>query len=182
MIISLTGFMGVGKSTIARLLGGSLCCKVIDIDRLIEKEQGKSVAEIFQNFGENYFRKLEEETLNRIIGDNNEKLLIISLGGGTLISQNNQKIVKENTYCIYLRASVNLLTERLAAHRGKRPALDSIDDNSLEQEVSDLLQKRLNGYENTAKLIIDVDEKSVRSILNEIISGLDSFNEAFSEV
>ncbi|HON55160.1 MAG TPA: dephospho-CoA kinase [Bacteroidales bacterium] len=177
MIISLTGFMGVGKSTLARLLAGSLCCRVIDLDRLVETEQGRSVAEIFQNYGENYFRALEEEALKRIISDNSERLLILSLGGGTLISENNQKIIKEHTHCIYLRASVNLLTERLASHRGKRPALDSIDDNSLELEVSNLLQKRLKGYENTAKLIIDVDEKSVRSILNEIISGLDSFSE-----
>ncbi len=170
MIISLTGFMGVGKSTIAGLLAKHLYCKLIDLDKLIEQEEGMAVSEIFSTKGEIYFRNLEEKSLAKLVKENNEKILILSLGGGTLISDANRKIIKKNTRCIYLRASQELLTERLMTHKGKRPVVDNIDDASLHEEISTLFEKRKPGYEAAASIIIDVDGKSVRDLLVEIIS------------
>lgn len=170
MIISLTGFMGVGKSTIAGLLAKHLYCKVTDLDKQIEHEQGMAVSEIFSTKGETYFRKLEEQSLERLIKENKEKILILSLGGGTLMSEANRRIIRKCTRCIYLRASLELLTERLMTHKGKRPVVDNIDDASLHEEISTLFEKRKPGYEAAASIIIDVDGKSVRTLLLEIMS------------
>ena len=170
MIISLTGFMGVGKSTIAGLLAKHLYCKVVDLDKLIEQEQGMAVGEIFSTKGEFFFRKLEEQSLERLIKENKEKILILSLGGGTLMSEANRRIIRKSTRCIYLRASLELLTERLMTHKGKRPVVDNIDDASLHEEISTLFEKRKPGYEAAASIIIDVDGKSVRTLLLEIMS------------
>ncbi|MEA5005852.1 MAG: shikimate kinase [Rikenellaceae bacterium] len=170
MIISLTGFMGVGKSTIAGLLAKHLYCKLVDLDKLIEQEQGMAVSEIFSSKGELYFRKLEEETLEKLINKNKEKILILSLGGGTLMSEANRIIISKNTYCIYLKASLELLTERLMTHKGKRPVVENIDDENFREEIRSLFEKRKPGYEAVASIIIDVDRKSIRTLLLEIIS------------
>jgi len=170
MIISLTGFMGVGKSTIAGLLAKHLYCKLVDLDKLIEQEQGMAVGDIFSTKGEAHFRKLEEQSLERLIKKNKEKVLVLSLGGGTLMSEANRKIIKKSTRCIYLRASLELLTERLMTHKGKRPVVDNIDDASLHEEISTLFEKRKPGYEAAASIIIDADGKSVRALLLEIMS------------
>ena len=113
MIIAFTGFMGVGKSTIAERLSKALLCKYIDLDKYIEEKSGLSIAEIFENLGEDYFRKLEEESLEEVIANNTGKYTVLSLGGGALISSHNQKIVKETTFCIYLRGNSATLTDRL---------------------------------------------------------------------
>jgi len=172
MIITLTGFMGVGKSTIANLLAKHLYCKLVDLDRYIEDEQGMPVSEIFRQMGEPYFRHIEEVTLGKIVNGNSEKVLVLSLGGGSLISRKNQDIVRQKTRCIYLKASTQLLAERLATHRGKRPVVDNIDDHSLHEEISPLFDRRKTGYENSASIIIDTEGKSINSILTEILEKL----------
>jgi len=172
MIITLTGFMGVGKSTIANLLAKHLYCKLVDLDKYIENEQGMPVSEIFRNMGESHFRHLEELSLKKIINENAEKVLVISLGGGTLISGVNQSIIKQQTKCIYLKASIQLLAERLAEHRGKRPVVDNIDNLNIQEEIAPLFEKRKTGYENAASLIIDTDGKSIKTILIEIINKI----------
>jgi shikimate kinase len=85
MIISLTGFMGVGKSTISERLSKHLYCKVVDLDRHIEQHEGMTIDEIFKTKGEQFFREIEELYLDKILLENREKVLVLSLGGGTLI-------------------------------------------------------------------------------------------------
>jgi len=85
----LTGMMGVGKSTIGRLLAKKLAVRFIDIDKIIEKQEKKSIKKIFEVFGETYFRKLEEKTTLKLIQN---KESVIALGGGAFI---NSKIRRE---------------------------------------------------------------------------------------
>jgi len=82
MIISLTGFMGVGKSTIAERLSAHLFCKHIDLDSYIEKSRGEKIVDIFDSQGEEAFREIEEQALERLLSQNREKVMVLSLGGG----------------------------------------------------------------------------------------------------
>lgn len=172
MIIAFTGFMGVGKSTIAERLSKTLLCKYIDLDKYIEEKSGLSIAEIFENLGEDYFRKLEEESLEEVIANNTGKYTVLSLGGGALISSQNQKVVKETTFCIYLRGNSATLTYRLIKAKKSRPHIKEKSGEDLEKEISRLFSVREQGYKYSATLIIDVDGKSIREIVEEIIEQI----------
>jgi len=161
--------MGVGKSTIAERLSKTLLCKYIDLDKYIEEKSGLSIAEIFENLGEEYFRKLEEESLEEVIANNTGKYTVLSLGGGALISTHNQKVVKETTFCIYLRGNSATLTDRLIKAKKSRPHIKEKSGEDLEKEISRLFSVREQGYKYSATLIIDVDSKSIREIVDEII-------------
>jgi len=172
MIICLTGFMGVGKSTISEKLGNHLYCKVIDLDRYIEFNEGITIEEIFNSKGEPYFRDREEYYLNRLITDNKEKVLVLSLGGGTLISRQNQKLIKEKTFCIYLKASSNTQFSRLSNSKKTRPNLSGFSDAEFEKGIEQLFEERREGYEKSNSLVIDVDGKSIKNMLSEIMNSI----------
>lgn len=164
--------MGIGKSTVSQRLSRHLYCKSTDLDRYIENIEGTSIDEIFRNKGEQYFREREEYCLNRLITENREKVLILSLGGGTLISQLNQRLVKDNTFCIYLKSSLKTQVDRLSKTRKTRPNIANIPEGGLEKEIEKLFEQRREGYENSCSLVIDVDGKSVKQILAEIIGSI----------
>ena len=106
MMISLTGFMGCGKSSVGRKLSALLSCPYADLDSIIEESQGRSVPEIFASDGEAGFRRLEYKLLDEYLSLPVSGVL--SLGGGTVMSPECAGIVHTKTTCIYLRASVVL--------------------------------------------------------------------------
>ena len=156
MIISLTGFMGVGKSTVSARLAKHLYCKCIDLDKYIEP----------------YFRNREEFYLNEILTENREKVLVLSLGGGTLISLKNQKLIKEKTLCVYLKSTTDTMSKRLSVSRKSRPGIESMASDSFTKGVEMLFEMRKEGYEYCNSLVIDVDNRSVKDILALIISSI----------
>ncbi len=102
--VVLTGFMGVGKSTVARHLSQILSCKRLDLDYFIEEKEGKKIAEIFDEIGEDSFRNLETACLKTILNDFSIK--IISLGGGAWISSENRQIIKDkDCLCVWLQST-----------------------------------------------------------------------------
>ncbi|CAN5151752.1 shikimate kinase [soil metagenome] len=92
--IVLTGFMGVGKSTVARFLGYLLKCKTVDLDSVIEASENKRIAEIIEAEGLAQFRKIETENLRKILRESDA--LIIALGGGAWTIEENRRIIKTN--------------------------------------------------------------------------------------
>ncbi len=102
--IILTGFMGVGKSTIARFLSFMLKCEKIDLDLVIEENERRTIAEIIQTEGEAHFRRIETENLSRVLGRNNVQ--IIALGGGAWISEENRRLIKQHDFTtVWLESS-----------------------------------------------------------------------------
>lgn len=172
MIITLTGFMGVGKSTIASRLAAYLYCSYKDLDIEIEQGEGLSADELFASEGEQEFRKLEEKYLERIINECSEKVFVLSLGGGALLSSKNRKLVTDETLCIYLKASLETLTERLVKAKKSRPLVKDKSDTELRNEVVRLFNEREPGYDSVAKLVVCVDKKTIREILSEILSSI----------
>ena len=175
MIISLTGFMGCGKSSVGRELSRLLCCPFMDLDSVIEEREGRSIPEIFATEGEAAFRRMEAEALKECIyGPSSDKLLL-ALGGGTVMTEECAKIVHEKTVCIYLKASVETLLEHLQGQAGGRPMLSSrhsehIEESSLRSRIEELMVLRSATYENTAHTIIDTDGMTVEDIVKNIFS------------
>jgi len=116
-LVCLTGFMGSGKSTIARLLAGALGWQNVDLDKRITDAAGLAIPEIFARWGEPEFRRLESEQLARVVAEFQEtqKSRVVSLGGGTIGQPQNLALLRENgAVLIWLRCPVEELLRRCA--------------------------------------------------------------------
>ncbi|MHA1775400.1 MAG: shikimate kinase [Promethearchaeota archaeon] len=170
--ISLVGFRFAGKTTFGRALADEISIRFMDIDSLIVQSARKSISEIFKTDGAAYFRLLEE----KIIYDtfNSDISSIIAVGGGAVSSSKNRKIIKNNSYVVYLDVEESVLLSRY--HRLEmqkdefRPRLTSL---SLEDEVSFLLHQRKPYYQEIADLIIPLENALISENLNVIISKLE---------
>ena len=151
--------MGSGKTTLAKKLSELTNKSYVDIDELIELEENMSISEIFSNYGEDYFRKIENITLQSI--GNSE---IIACGGGIIINKNNRKFLNENGFTIYLKTSLPILVKRLNG-LNSRPLLKNKD---LQITLNGIYHKRRKLYEDTADLIIEADGKSLNKIASII--------------
>lgn len=162
--IILTGMMGAGKTTIAKLLAKKFNIKSIDIDSLIEQNEGAKISEIFSNKGEEYFRKIEKETIKNIFTPEN---LIISLGGGAFESNETREFLLKNSYVIYLQTSPEIIFERIKSNT-ERPLLCG---NMSVEKISEILEKRIENYQS-ATYTITTDNKTPNQITEEIIGVL----------
>lgn len=166
-MITLTGFMGCGKTCTAQELNRLKGWDFIDLDKAVEKEEGRSIGQIFAEDGESGFRAIEATALARIISENGVKVL--SLGGGTLTSPESSRLVHDRTTCIYLRASIETLVYNLTMWPEDRPMLKDLPDReTLVRRVEQLMAERERIYERTAHIIIDIDGKEYGEIAEEI--------------
>jgi shikimate kinase len=160
--IILIGFMGCGKTTVGLRLSYRLRMPVEDTDKLIEKNTGKSISEIFATDGEEQFRRMETELLESISRRNYPR--IISVGGGTPVNPQNRVLLKKCGKVIYLRIRPETVFERLKTDT-TRPLLQCEEPLA---KIKQLLDDRSEAYEECADLIIDADELSVDDIVNII--------------
>lgn len=164
--VILIGFMGCGKSSVAVKLSYRLKQPVTDMDRWIEKKEGRTISEIFAENGEEAFREMETEALRQL--KETAKNQVISAGGGVAGKEENRTLMKEIGKVVYLRAKPETLYERLKEDRS-RPLLQCDDP---EERIRTLLAERRESYEAAADLIVDVDGKNFGQILYEIERGL----------
>lgn len=157
----LIGFMGSGKTSFGKWLCKKTGRKFIDTDEEIVREQQRSINDIFATDGEEYFRKLETELLKKLIFSEN---CVISMGGGTPVSENNRQLLKELGQVIYLRTSVDTLCERLKKDT-TRPLLAG---GNIREKITGLMDKREAIYEARADFIIDTDKKKFEEMYEEI--------------
>ena len=118
--IALTGFMGVGKSSVARHLANMLRCKRIDLDAFIEANERRKIAEIIDTDGEAKYRRIETSNLRRLLDASDTKIL--SLGGGTWTVQKNRSLLKEYGFTsVWLESSFDHCWRNIAFSRKDRP-------------------------------------------------------------
>ncbi|HQD44515.1 dephospho-CoA kinase [Candidatus Kaistella beijingensis] len=165
MIISLIGYMGSGKSHIAKLLSDRLGIKLIDLDKEISKKNKMTIAEMFQKKGEIFFRRQERALLEEIVAT--EDSCILSLGGGTPAYYNNMELINQNSESIFLRTSVKNLTERLLKQKHKRPLIANISDQDLPEFIAKHLFER-NIFYNKAKYTVNTDDKTPEMVVEEL--------------
>ena len=162
------GYMGSGKTVVGKHLSKTIDYKFYDLDNFIELNENKKVLDIFHNYNEVYFRKLENKYL-RLLSNKTEKK-IISLGGGTPCYENNQKIIQNtsNSTSVYLRSTVEELHKRLTLGKSKRPIISHIESSiELKEFIAKHLFERSFYYEK-AKLKINTDDLKVSEISEQI--------------
>ena len=153
----LLGFMGAGKSTIARELDPNY----IDMDVLIEKRLGMSIAEFFAEKGEDAFRQIESEVLAELLKTEQ----VVSTGGGVVISPLNRDLLKTNSDNIYLKADFETLYQRISADKNnQRPLFLS----KTKEELQKIFQERESWYEEIASKVVDVTRLSPEEIAEEL--------------
>ena len=165
--ICIMGLMGSGKSIIGKDLSKNLNLKFYDTDKEIELMTNKKISAIFKEEGESYFRDIEEKVCIEILTIDN---CVVSLGGGSIISKKIRKIIKKNSYSIYLQVKLNNLQKRLKFSR-KRPLLNKNLNNI--EILKNILKDRQKYYEK-ADLIVNNDGDKSQS-LNEIKSQLNKY-------
>ena len=168
MIISLTGFMGCGKSSVGRELAALLSCPFTDLDSYIEEREQRRIPDIFAADGEMAFRRMELDALKAILGEYRQLQtgrpdLILSLGGGTLTTPECAGIIHDRTVCIYLRATIDTLFDNLKNDSAGRPMLEG-EPETFRQRIERLMETRGPVYESTAHVITDIDGKSFTSV------------------
>lgn len=160
--VILIGFMGSGKTTVGLKLSYRLRRPVIDTDKEIEREEKRSISDIFATDGEAYFRDRETACLRKLLKSSSNQ--IISAGGGLPLREENRALLHELGQVFYLKASAETIYERLK-HDTTRPLLQGEDPRS---KIRKLLVERDVYYKDAADVIVDVDGKDFEQILREI--------------
>ena len=160
--IVLVGFMGAGKTTIGKLLAKSIDFTFVDTDAEIEKEEGISVAQIFEMKGEEYFRELE----SKFIANFHRNKCIIATGGGMPCHNDNLTKLKELGTVLFINTSYDSIIERLKINQKSRPLIKSDLDDKKEEFYS-LFMKRQEIYKSSGKEV--AGDSNPRFIVEEIL-------------
>ena len=160
--IVLIGYMGSGKSTVGARLSDRLGIPFEDTDKMIEREQGMSVSEIFEKYGEESFRRMETELLSKLL--EKEVGMVLALGGGTPMRQENQEAIKALGTVVYLRTKPETVLKRLKGDT-TRPLLAGANAG---EKVRAMMETRNPVYEALSDVAVDTDEKKLQRIVDEI--------------
>ena len=173
MIITLCGFMGSGKSTLGRGLAAAYNCRFIDLDDYIEAKWSMSISTIFAKKGEEWFRNEECSSLKEIVQEyeylNSKEnyTLVLALGGGTVTHAPSAEVVRDNTHCVYLQCSKEVLLGRLLKNNSRRPLLAGKSEQEMSEAIDSLMARREDVYRTTASLVYDISDKKMGGILKE---------------
>ncbi|MEO7932660.1 MAG: shikimate kinase [Chthoniobacterales bacterium] len=162
--ILLVGFMGTGKSSLARILARKTGCLLVDTDAAIEKKAGEPISAIFAGRGENVFREIETEVLRSHLGQSG---CIISTGGGMVVREENRRLLPQIGLVVWLRASEEVIFERVSRNN-RRPLLQTPDPRGT---LHDLLVLREPWYREVAQLEIDTGKVSRGQAVSTVLEA-----------
>lgn len=168
--IVLIGFMGAGKSTISEYLSTMFAMKIVEMDQIIAEREQMSIPDIFETYGEEYFRNLETELLVEL---QNEKGVVISCGGGVAMRERNVAEMKRNGKVVLLTASPEVIYDRVK-DTDDRPVLNGRKNV---RGISELMEQRREKYEAAADIIVQTDHKTVLQICEELVQRLTEMEE-----
>lgn len=164
--IFLIGFMGAGKSLVARTLHSSYGMELIEMDEEIEAREGMTISRMFAERGEEYFRNRETELLRSM---RSRESVVVSCGGGVPMRERNVKAMRESGIVVYLSAKPETIYERVK-DKHNRPLLEG---NMNVAYIGGLLEKRLPKYLAAADATVVTDGRTVSSICGEIMKILE---------
>ena len=164
--IFLIGLSGSGKSTVGKILAKKLKRTFVDIDKMIERNTGKSIIRIFEEDGEPSFRKMETVAIGKV-ARKYSRPKVVALGGGAFESSANQKLIIASGISIWLRCPINELSKRMKSN-SDRPLLKGPD---LKRRLSSQLKNRISNYRK-ADLQLSFARKTPGQVSGEIITML----------
>ena len=166
--VFLIGYMGVGKTTIGKLLSKELGVEFIDLDRYIENRYRKTIAQIFEQKGENGFRKIEHEMLREVATFQN---VLISTGGGTPCFYDNMEMMNKQGITVYIKASVKELSARLLASKNVRPLIRDKTPQELKEFITQHFAER-TVYYSQAEIVYENKQLVSRAHVNESVAEI----------
>ncbi len=174
----LLGFMGSGKSAVARHLSRGLNLPLIDLDSYIETQIGTSIADFFVLQGEDAFRNVETEALEKFCGTR----AVVSLGGGVptreINRQHLKKAAESGALVVYLQTSASILAARIRRAPGKRPLIDGdgpLDLEATQRRVEELMREREGFYLECANFQVSTDNASIQDVASQIEDAYRAF-------
>lgn len=165
--IYLLGMMGVGKSTKGKKIAQLLGFTFIDLDKEIEKYIDKSVSKIFEEDGEEYFRKTESKIL-RWFGE--KKIFVLATGGGTPCFHENMDWMNKNGTTIWIDESIDVLAERLKPEKDHRPLIKNLSDDELKDFLAKKLEERKQFY-SQSKIHLQGKDINLKTML-QLVKGV----------
>jgi len=158
--------MGSGKTHWGSLLAKRIQLPFQDLDSIITETEGKSISDIFQEKGEEYFRLQEKDILRDII--EKHPSLVLSCGGGTPCFFNNIDLMKKEGTVVWLNTSIEMLTERLKKEKANRPLIREISDDELRSYILKKMNDRRLYYEQ-ADVHVDEADVNIDTLLQQIL-------------
>ena len=178
--IYLTGYRGTGKSTVGKQLANLLGTRCLDLDRRIEASAGKSIKTLFDEGGEELFRQWEHDCLREVASAEVETVpLVVALGGGAILREQNRQLIKQSGVCVWLQSSVETIAQRILGRgyaraaklnqpkSAHRPSLTDLDPV---QEIVQLLKVRDPLYDEVSGSTARTDRQSPRQVALEIFA------------
>ena len=164
--IFLIGFMGCGKSTVAAKLNQMYGMHVVEMDQEISKRQKMSIPEIFEQYGEEYFRNLESALLEEIATGSGQ---VVSCGGGVVLREDNVAEMKKSGHIVLLTAKPEKVLTRVQKD-DNRPILKG---RKTVEDIQTLMEARREKYEGAADIVVATDDKNIAEICDEIIQRIE---------
>lgn len=165
--VFLVGYMGAGKTTLGRLAAQSLKAKFIDLDDLIEEKSGLAVPVIFELYGEEHFRQLENDALRSLKGKQD---FVVATGGGCATHSDNMEWMNQHGTTIYLRSHPGKIFHRIAPEKQKRPLIAGMEDVDIMEFILESIKKRLPYY-TQSQITVNADNEK-EQVLSELVQKL----------
>jgi shikimate kinase len=155
-LIFIWGLMGAGKSTTGKKLAIKLGWQFVDSDQAIEEDQGRTVAQIFKDDGEEEFRNLEKDWIEKLNLENT----IVAVGGGTPCFNDLNRRMLEQGLCLWFDAPIGMLVSRIMSSKAQRPLIAGLSENQLRDKLAHLMNERQEDYQK-AHLIFQMNRLSI---------------------
>lgn len=169
--VVIIGFMGSGKTRVGKQLSKDLGLPFVDLEKIITKRMNLSAREIFERFGEPYYRALETLALKQLIQDSERK--VISLGAGLPLQEQNEKYLRELGTVVYLKGSLATLKKRL-----RDPKRSDADGEDRDDKIKKLLKQRDPVYQKFADIQVTTGEVPFEELIKEIEEKLASYEKS----
>ncbi|HEV8002276.1 MAG TPA: shikimate kinase [Planctomycetaceae bacterium] len=169
MVVTLIGYRGTGKTTVAPLLAGRLNFESIDADTELERRVGRTVREIFESESESGFRARESALLAELL---QRDRLVIAAGGGAVLDSNTRERMRAAGPVVWLRATVPTIVRQIAADPTTRDRRPNLTADGGRREIDSLLLLREPLYAETASVTVDVDDRTLDEIVAAILPSV----------